>query len=184
MIPGEVPAGVLGPLEPPGATTRSPEICMGSTGWWSICFGFSPERLIELREQRGLSRETAQIGFWRWCPNNGSGNYCQHGGWRFFGTITDTVHTDGDNVYSAVQVEAYNPNSYYGVQSGAKYQDWETYHTQEVLTQSANYRVCRDRSFPSPTTVPLGRTSTARPRSTGLALRRAGQAARRVAPWP
>ena len=87
-------------------------------------------------------------GFWQWCPNDGSGRFCEHGGWRFYGTITDTVHTDGDNVYSKVQVEGYTPNSFYGNQNGQKYQDWEVYDYQAIITHHAHYWVCRDRSAP------------------------------------
>jgi hypothetical protein len=87
-------------------------------------------------------------GYWRWCPFVYPYGYCQNGGWNFYGTLTDTVTTDGDNVYSKVQVEAYTPNSFYGTQNGQKYQAWEVYAPDEIYTQGAQYWVCRDRSFP------------------------------------
>jgi hypothetical protein len=87
-------------------------------------------------------------GFWRWCPFQSPYGYCQNGGWNFYGTITDTVHTDGDNVYSKVKVNALTPASFYGTQNGQKYQAWEVYDADVQLTNSAKYWVCRDRSFP------------------------------------
>ncbi|MDQ3916416.1 MAG: hypothetical protein M3323_13985 [Actinomycetota bacterium] len=87
-------------------------------------------------------------GYWTWCSNDGSGNFCKNGGFRHYGTITDTNSSDGDNVYSKVKVEGYNPASYYGTQNGQKYQNIETYDYQAILTKNATYWVCRDRSAP------------------------------------
>lgn len=87
-------------------------------------------------------------GFRRWCPNNGSGAYCQNGGFEYHGTLKDTNSSDGDNVYTATRVEGYGWISKYGVENGTRYQAWEIYDYQAIYTNNAEWKVCRDRSFP------------------------------------
>lgn len=45
-------------------------------------------------------------------------------------------------------MEGYSPNSFYGTQCGSKYQNYEVYDYQALITTHAEYSVCRDRSFP------------------------------------
>jgi hypothetical protein len=70
------------------------------------------------------------------------------GGWHFWGTLYDTNSSDGDNVYNKVQAEAYNPNSFYGVQNGSEYQNYEVGADDQLTTRNIKYWVCRDRSAP------------------------------------
>lgn len=93
-----------------------------------------------------LNHQTTGAGFsgnWDWSHEDQG-----HGGFNFYGYISDNNCGDGDNVYSKVQVMSYTPNSFYGDQCGTKYQSYEVWDYQATRTTHAEYQVCRDRSAP------------------------------------
>lgn len=108
--------------------------------------GVAATSLASHLADHALTADDAGVSFsgtWEWYTASEG-----HGGWHFWGTLSDTNCGDGDNVYSKVKVMGYSPNSFYGNACGNKSQNWEVYDYQATTTTHAQYWACRDRSAP------------------------------------
>ncbi|GGT67225.1 hypothetical protein [Streptomyces lateritius] len=68
-----------------------------------------------------------------------------HGGFHFRGTLNDTDHGDGHNVYVEVKVEGYDWNRFKGVQRKKVSLDKVVWDGAAQYTSLAEMRACRDR---------------------------------------
>ncbi len=68
-----------------------------------------------------------------------------HGGFEFYGYLSDTSCSDGNNVKTEAAPEGYGFSSFYGTQCAKVHQDDYVYIGDQTYVSYAYWKVCRDR---------------------------------------
>ncbi len=84
----------------------------------------------------GAEFDSGQYTFW---PSG-----TKHGGFEWKGNLKDADNGDGHNVYMQVRIEGYDWNRYNGTQKKSVPLDYVNWSGNELYTQDASLRVCRN----------------------------------------